>query len=427
MAINEVSASALREQFFARFAPVVVDAIARLMSQQGDVYAVGGVVRDLILGRDLKDIDLTTEADAIERVRAAFPHERITTHARFRTASVIVDGTHIDISTARRERYERPGALPDIERASIEEDLLRRDFSINAMALRLTGEAALLDPCEGLADLGRGAIRVLHDASFQDDATRILRACRYAARLGFQVESATLDLVRRDVDAIAHVSGARLRRELELTFIEDAGADALTIAQDLGALGAIHAELSWDTPRSQAFKTRAVDVPATSLGFALLSAGVKRDTAEAIIDRIKLRRNDAVAVRALASMADTAATLRRAEAKPSGVTVLLDRYPVAAVAAFAATTGDPIAAQVALRYLAEWRFAQPLLHGDDLLALGVPAGPQVQRGLKLLRAARLDGWAEDEGDERALALRFAKSVRDSAGMHADVELHVNGH
>jgi hypothetical protein len=126
-------------------------------------------------------------------------------------------------------------------------------------------------------------------------------------------------------------------------------------------------------------------------------------------------------------MRDIVRTLRRPGAKPSGVVVLLDRYPAAAVAAFAATCADSIAAQLSLRYLAEWRQVKPMLHGDDLARLGVPEGPQIQKGLQLIRAARLDGWASDEGDERALALRFAKRIRDSSAANADIELQVNGH
>jgi hypothetical protein len=129
-------------------------------------------------------------------------------------------------------------------------------------------------------------------------------------------------------------------------------------------------------------------------------------------------------------MSQAAAMLRRPQAKPSGVVMLLDRYPAASVAAFAFTAPDEIAAGVALRYLGDWRHVKPLLRGDDLIALGVPEGPQVQKGLQLIRASRLDGWSGDEGDERALALRFVKSIRDStsAGTSgAEIELHANGH
>ena len=120
-------------------------------------------------------------------------------------------------------------------------------------------------------------------------------------------------------------------------------------------------------------------------------------------------------------MTHAAEMLRRPDVKPSGVVTLLERYPTASVAAFAMTTGNTVARQLALRYLEEWRHTRPLLSGRDLEALGVPAGPQIARGLQLIRAARLDGWADDRGDERALAARFAKSIRDSAAMTSPIE------
>jgi tRNA nucleotidyltransferase (CCA-adding enzyme) len=125
-------------------------------------------------------------------------------------------------------------------------------------------------------------------------------------------------------------------------------------------------------------------------------------------------------------MRAVAGMLRRPDAKPSGVVGLLDRYPLAAVAAFAATDGDAIARHLALRYLEEWRRVKPILTGEDLLEMGVPQGPLVQRGLQLVRAARLDGRAGDRDDERALVRRFAKSIRDSGGMNTNIEFDTDG-
>ncbi len=424
---DRIDAGALRDRFYGQLDPGVRDALSRIVEAgASDVYVVGGVVRDLLLDRLITDIDLVCEDEAIDRMQAALPGERITAHSRFRTASVTVEGVRIDVATARREVYERPGALPTVEPANISEDLARRDFSINAMALRLTGEPALLDPCDGIVDTQDRRVRVLHDGSFRDDPTRVFRGFRYAARLGFEIELHTLAPLRDGVRFIADVSGSRVRRELGLTIGEATGGVALAMAHDAGALRAIHDGLTWDEHRTAALGAPK-DVPLLPFGFALLTVGATVKDAQAIAKRLRLRLDEAAAVVGLASMQATAATLRRPGAKPSGVTVLLDRYPAESVAAFAATTTDTIAGQVAGRYLAEWRFVRPLLRGDALMALGVPEGPQIQRGLRLIRAARLDGWAEDEGDERALALRFAKSIRDSSIVHSDVELHVNGH
>ncbi len=191
-------------------------------------------------------------------------------------------------------------------------------------------------------------------------------------------------------------------------------------------LRATHRALHWDREKSEAYAHAPAAVPRVPFGFALLAAGASSDEAEALCERLRPKRDEAAAVRAIAAMASVAAVLRRPDAKPSGVAVVLDRHPPAAVAAYAACEPDQIARQLALRYLEEWRHVRPMLSGRDLQELGVPAGPQVQRGLRLIRAARLDGWASDRGDERALALRFAKSIRDSSAASADLELQLDG-
>ena len=420
---------ATRDAILAQTPPQVRSAIARISAANlpRATYIVAGVVRDALLGHAFRDVDLATEGDAIDAVRAAFPGARITSHEAFRTASVSVDDTTIDVVTARKETYATSGALPDVTPASIDDDLRRRDFTINSLAVRLDTDAPILDPTDGLGDLQRGLIRAHHDRSFEDDPTRIYRALRYAARLSFAIEPHTDTHLRASMDFVQNVSGARVRHEVELMLLE-ANADGLGAAHAIGALAALHPGLSWDERRSRSLASESfATIPRLPFGFALLSSRASMEEAAGIIDRLRLGRQEASAVTGMTAMRDVVRTLRRPGAKPSGVVVLLDRYPLATVAAFAATSDDPIAAQLALRYLGEWRNERPLLHGDDLVALGVPEGPQIQKGLQLIRAARLDGWASDEGDERALALRFAKSIRDSRAANADIELQPNGH
>lgn len=407
-------------------------AVERLISGGGaaPVYAVGGTVRDLLLGRPLVDVDLAIEGDAIDAVRAAFPSARLTTHSRFRTARLTGDGVRIDVATARSETYARPGALPKVAPAGIETDLRRRDFTVNAIALRLNGDVSLVDPCGGIDDLRARRIRVLHDASFRDDATRIFRAFRYAARLGFTIDPHTRALIAAGATHVARIGGERLRRELELLFEEQTGVTALSACDAAGALHAIHPALQWTSDASSAFSDRDIQPKArlgegVRSGFALLAAAASPEDATGIVARLKLKRDEAAAVIGIASLRNAAATLARPGAKPSGVVVLLDRYPPASVAAFAAMHSDVIAGRLAGRYLAEWRNVKPALNGRDLLEMGVPEGPRISQGLQLLRAARLDGWALDRDDERALAMRYVKSIRDADAMEAPVDLHLN--
>lgn len=416
------NAERLRAQFQQELPEHARAAVGRIIVAAAGtpVYAVGGVVRDLLLGRRLVDVDLVLEGDAIATVREALHGERATTHARFGTASVSVNGTRIDVAMARAETYARPGALPDVAPAAIEADLLRRDFTMNALALRLDGDVHLLDPTGGAADIEARTVRVLHDGSFTDDATRILRAFRYAARLGFVIDPHTRRLLDAATAYIATIGGERIRREFELMLLEES-ASSLETADAAGALAAVHPALAWDDAATAALAGPvAAHVPRVALGFALLAhRGTPAQSAE-IIARLRLKRGEATAVEGVAALTAHAATLQRPDVKPSGVVVLLDRYAPAAVAAFAVTTGDAIAGQLALRYLETWRHEKPRLSGRDLQAMGVPAGPNVQRGLQLIRAARLDGWAPELDDERALAMRFAKSISDST-QHAGAE------
>lgn len=429
MTSSAASPEQLRRDLLANLPATTRDAVERIVdvaAPHGAAYAVAGAVRDLLLDRKMVDLDLVMECDAPTVLRASLPDAKLTVHTRFRTASVIIGDTRIDAATARSETYAHPGSLPRIKPSDIGTDLSRRDFTMNAIAVRLSGEAAVLDPCGGIADIAARRIRVLHDASFQDDATRIFRALRYAARLDFTLDPHTADLLARDRAYIDPIGGERLRRELELILGEATGGAALSEAARCGALAQIHQSLSWDDVRSLALANpTAARTPMLPYGFALLAGTASPADAASIVARLKLKREEAAAVTGVASMRTVSTMLRRPDAKPSGVVVLLDRFPLAAIAARAAIEPDPIARQLALRYLAEWRHVKPLLRGDELIDMGVPAGPQVQRGLQLVRAARLDGWATDLDDERALVLRFAKSIRDASAAHAPIEFNLN--
>jgi tRNA nucleotidyltransferase (CCA-adding enzyme) len=390
-------------------------------------WVVAGAVRDAILGREPTDIDIVVEDDAIDVARAAFDSAHITSHQSFRTASVEIDGMWLDLATARTETYPAPGALPVVAPATIEDDLARRDFSVNAIALPVSGEAALLDPCGGIEDIRRRAVRVLHEHSFQDDATRIYRAFRYAARLGFEIEPETMGWLRRDLRYVETIGGERVRRELELLLLDSPAGAGLESAYAGGAVTAAHPVLSWDARRSAALARAASgglggDIDRVAFGFALLAADAMPDGAASAAEGLRLTRAESDAVAGVTALRTTGAMLRRREAKPSGVAVLLDHYPVAAIAAYAATTDDVIAGPLALRYLEEWRHVKPNLNGEDLIELGVPEGPRVGQGLQLLRAARLDGVARDLADEKALAVRFVHSIRDAKAATAPIDL-----
>ncbi len=372
-----------------------------------DLYLVGGGVRDLLLGSVHADLDLVVEEDALalasalgDRLRA-----RVVLHRRFGTAVVEGPGFRLDLAGARTERYERPGALPSVRPGRLADDLGRRDFTINAMALQLAGPRAgeLIDPFGGRADLAAGAVRVLHDASFQDDPTRLLRAVRYAGRLRFRIERRTASLLRRDLRYLDSVSGARLRHEFERIAAEERAGQVVRLAQRFEVLSAVHPSLRAGPQSLRALRYLPQVAPSqrTAVLLCLLLAHASLAEAEGAIERLSLTGLQAGGVRGILALRAAEATLARASLRPSEAVTILGAQPVAALEAFALVT-QRAAAGRARRYLEQWRYVRPRLDGRDVEALGVPHGPQVGEVLALLREARLDGRTRTRNDEEAL-------------------------
>ena len=233
-------------------AALVKNAVAVAGNQNQPLYLVGGIVRDLLLGQANRafDLDIVVEGDAV-RLAGEFAEKvggRLIVHLMFNTAKIESGKWTIDIAMARTETYAMPGALPVVTSGTLKTDLFRRDFTINAMAISLNPDnyGELIDLYGGLKDLNSKSIRVLHDKSFIDDATRIWRAVRYEQRLGFHIEPETLSLLKRDSPLMKTVGGYRLRREMELVLKEKEPEKALLRADELGVLNALHPSLKVD-------------------------------------------------------------------------------------------------------------------------------------------------------------------------------------
>ncbi len=386
-----------------------------------DLDLVGGGVRDLLLGAGHVDLDLVVEGDAI--ALASLLGEalgaRVVAHPRFGTAVVQSEGLRLDFARARAERYERPGALPAVTPAGLSDDLARRDFTINAMALRLSGghKGRLIDPHGGRDDLHRRLVRVLHDGSFQDDATRILRALRYAGRLGFALETKTQSLLERDLSYLDTISGARLRHELERIAEEEAVAGIARLGQEFGALAAVHPSLQASERVLRALEALP-DLARSrrdAVLFSLLLADAPAGDVERAIARLALTGRQMEAVRGLVALREREPALAVEGLQPSAAVALLAPAPMAAIEAFALIAERPLAAGRARRYLAEWRFVRPRLNGRDIEALGVPRGPRVGVALALLREARLDDGTHGRDDEIELVRRQVLGERRLAG------------
>jgi tRNA nucleotidyltransferase (CCA-adding enzyme) len=342
---------------------------------EAPVYVVGGAVRDLLLGRGRADLDLVVEGDAAEFAAAlgAEPRE----HERFGTAKVVVDGQEVDVAGARAETYAAPGALPDVSPAAgIEDDLGRRDFTINAMAIPLRGEARLIDPNDGRADLEAGLLRVLHRRSFVDDPTRAIRAARYAARFGFELEPETAELLR--ATDLETVSADRRRAELLRLAAEDSG------PQGLALLG----EWSLVEPREGGFELAARVAQ-------LLAAPLWSELAP---------RPQAVLSAALGPVGGEYALAAARPERPSRAVELArghDPVELALARALGAEWLDD--------YVGRWRAVELEIDGADLIAAGVPPGPALGRGLATALRAKLDGEAAGREGELAAALAAARA------------------
>ena len=380
------------------------------------LYLVGGPVRDLLLDRPAKDLDLVVEGDAASlafEVAKELAGE-VTSYRQFGTATVKVDQMRLDLATARRETYPRPGALPQVKPSTIDEDLKRRDFTINAMAIGLSepGLGRLLDPTSGLKDLELGQIRALHPQSFQDDATRMLRAVRYEQRLSFHLEPETQDWLLQDLEEgmLATVSADRLRREVDFMLKEEWPATVLMRAGQLEILRKLYQPLrdaSWLRSLDQQGKK---EEPLFYL--AALAYPLRPQEGEALIARLNMLKRWATTVRDIIYLKEIEQPLAAQDLSASSLCRLLNGRSHASTKALACLTPRTLVRDRSAQYLDHLRYVKPMLRGRDLLALGVPQGPKVGQILQELKDARLEGRVTTRKEETDLARKYLVVTED---------------
>jgi tRNA nucleotidyltransferase (CCA-adding enzyme) len=383
-----------------------------------DVSLVGGAVRDLLLGHWPRELDVSVERDAPGLATAlaasVSPSERAyghpvepIVHGRFGTASIAWQYGRIDVAERRAKSYPAPGALPEVRPGSVEEDLARRDFTVNAIALPLAGaDRGVLRHVDGaLEDLAAGSLRVLHEASFIDDPTRVLRLARYAARLGFEIESQTRELALAAVarGALDSVSGTRIGAELWLAAREPDAPASLSRLDSLGVLAA----LGLPTPFDGELAREALALlphdgrPDTlSMGIAFRGSGV--DGAAA--DRLAFTSEQRKAVLEAAREPDALSAAVAAAASPGLAFALLDGRSLEAVALAGALAGDERAAELLREWLELQRHVRLEIDGHDLIAAGVPEGPEIAPRLVQALRSKREGAASGREQELRAAL-----------------------
>lgn len=398
----------------------------RLSAERGEeAYLVGGSVRDLIIGRDSHDVDVVIVGDgmALAQALARARDGELTRYRTFQTARVdLPHAGRIDVATARSEQYLRPGDLPTVSAGKLEDDLARRDFTMNTLAIALNPgtRGRLIDPYEGAADMQRERIRFLHEQSFADDPTRMLRALRFAVRLGYRLEENTERALQAGVrdQYLDLISGRRVRREVQKLFQEEpvegpmvlAGRELLAaLHPDLTARREVLVRLLDATPAPAHEAAREAEL--WTLVLATLALGLDPQSRRHLVQRLQLSRRERLPLLDLgAPWGRAKERLADSEMRPGQIAETLDKISAGALwVALAALLSDgDRRAELLRRYLQEWRSDRALLRGDDVIALGCPPDQQVGELLRALRSARLDGEVRTESEERTLARRWLR-------------------
>lgn len=386
-------------------------------------YVVGGLVRDLLLGRQNLDADIVVEGDGLAFAKALGRETKATvkTHSRFGTAIVTLpDHFKVDVATARTEYYECPAALPTVEPSSINKDLSRRDFTINALAVRLNTKqfGELIDEYGGRRDLHKGTIRVLHRLSFVEDPTRMFRAVRFAHRFGFRFDRETLALIKSAVrmELVHRLSGARLCREFIGLLSEEAPRKTLSRLNDLQLLRFIHPQLQWSSPVGRLLKAtedaldwyrvlflgRHVDEWVVYVTALLdgLPAGAFQETVRRL--RVPARQADKMNV----AREQGFRLLPRLNERPlSGPAEVYRQFEglshESLLFVMAKARHNTIKRQIAA-YLTTYEHVRPALTGHDLQRMGLKPGPMFQNILDHLLNARLHGDVHTKVEERRM-------------------------
>ena len=421
-----------------------LEGIAERAAEFGvSAYIVGGFVRDLVLDLPSQDFDIVIEGDAIAfgKSLAKSLGGRVVSHSRFGTAKWIISEDkqaiaqamfddegldlellpeHLDLISARTEFYERPAALPTVERSSIKMDLHRRDFTINTLALQLDGThfGTLFDFWGGLPDLQDGKIRVLHTLSFVDDATRMLRAVRFAQRFGFSIESRTLSLMKNNLPLLNEISGARLLHEFNLILQEPEAVGMLQQLNELGILKSIHPALPWDSTISQRLARALSQIGQATNGahkstelserqivaYCLWLEGLDEESLGSLNARIVF---PARVMRLIEQTHYTRQVLPElVDAKPSQIVDVLQHVQAEALYAVRLSTQDEREISLLDNFSSHYQHISHHSTGEDLRALGLEPSPRYEKILHRLKAAWLDGEVKSLEEEKALLKRL---------------------
>ena len=406
----------------------ILHLVADEASQNGlPLYIIGGSVRDLILGAAIKDLDLTIEGDAVSLAQSLGKHHggKVTAHKKFGTAKWFLpkslrteSSDTLDLISARSETYKHPAALPTVKTGGMDDDIRRRDFTINTLAIRLDGSyfGQLRDDLDGMDDLKNGIVRVLHDQSFVDDPTRMYRAVRYAERYGFRIAESTLALILEAYPLVEKLSAQRIRHELDLILEEWNAASMLARLAELDLLQTIHPALTYDKSTQERLAdlhtyrglqhlspwniTKGEQMNDSDLGWLLWLMSSSKEDIASLNTRLQFTADLLASLFAVSMMFGDQSSYTGL--KPSECVERLESFPVNAVEAIGYVAKDPRVKERFDEYISNWRYVKPHATGNDLKVLGIEPGPRYAVILRKLRNAWLDGEVKTEGEEQTL-------------------------
>ena len=421
--------------YIANRLPQKIQVLLRLAGEVADhvranSYLVGGFVRDLLLGVENFDVDLVVEGDGIAYAEtlASRLQGQVRTHRKFGTAVITLpDGFKVDVASARAEYYEHPAALPTVEHSSIRQDLYRRDFTINTLAIRLNKKAFgdLVDFFGGQRDLKDRVIRVIHSLSFVDDPTRVLRAVRFEARYGFRLAKHTVELIQNAVTMglFKKLSGRRLFSELFLIFQEPNPAQILKRLEDLGILSTIHPKVHMDKETIEVCERikevlswynllfRPIQPQVWQIYLLALISDLHPAEARGVIRKLSLlpKMGEKLASDLSSFKVLSREFSGRREPTPSQIYRLLVDHSLESKLFVMAKSKDERVKRCISDFLMTYSKVTPLLRGEDLKSMGIKPGPIYREILNFLLYARLDGEVHSREDEIAFIKKTFKS------------------
>lgn len=400
--------------------------IVRLADNLGiSAYAVGGFVRDILLKRENLDLDIVVESDAIdfaEHLVKLIPG-RIITHKKFGTATIFEENFRIDLATARKETYSYPGALPDVERGSISDDLFRRDFTINAMAISLNSAnfAELRDFFNGLKDLKEKEIRILHDLSFVDDPTRILRAIRFKQRFDFNLEEKTFRLLKQALSKgmLLRVKPERIFDELKHLLKEENSVRQILSVERICGFGFIDSKIKVDLSANKFLKKAEKEIcwfkdafskkrklDAWLIYFIILLDKLNLATVNKIISRFNLKRGDRMRIISYKNSTVALKNLNAKRLNPSAIFKILEPLSYEVIILLKSKSGSQLVKKRILAFLKMLNGAKLQVKGEDLKEIGLSPDKNFGRLLEKALDKKIEGKLKTKEDE----LNYIKSI-----------------